>query len=541
MLDTTLLDVARPAEPRYWRRGRPWIYAGAALTAALALFTNVRGARDFDLDEVMYAVAGQNIAEHGSISWGQQLTAVHPPLHFLLLGLWETVGGGGSVLEAMFHARTMGALVTLLTVVAVGMLARRFTADPLLVAAAMIIFAVDAFVLRFGRTALIEPTAVMAQVIVVYLAIRLRRASSPTYIVVVGCVSGLALLVKEPLLFVTLVPLAVALLRRDWPFLRRAGGSLLVAAAVYAVFPIWAGLNGAGSWWLAEHNISAERLFGLKQLSGLNRTGVSSFSVFTDSFLGYAAGYLVFALGAAGLLHLVVRHGRRPDERAAWLMAFGGLSFGFLAYCVLVGQANEQLSVYSVVPAVLLTVLSFDGVARRVTVAVCVAAVAVSALGWVTNVALARDDATTRMGARITAQLPCVAVNATGNAERWVPVLPRNHVTAFRDGPAAVRSGVQAFLLSGKDSRLRYGNSSPELADWVKGNGRQLYGFGSRRYENIELWVVGGMTALSECANPPRPIAANASSSGFLALLFAVLALAAFGVVGRHRWVRRSI
>ncbi|XVV15279.1 ArnT family glycosyltransferase [Actinoplanes sp. CA-131856] len=537
MLDTTLLDVARPAEPRYWRRWRPWIYAGAVLTAAVALFTNVRGARDFDLDEVMYALAGQNIAEHGSISWGERLTAVHPPLHFLLLGLWDR--SGEPLIEAMFHARTMGALVTLLTVVVVGLLARRFTASPLLVATAMVMFAADAFVLRFGRTALIEPTAVLAQVTVVYLAIRLRRASSPTYIVVLGCVSGLALLVKEPLLFAMLVPLGVALLRRDWAFLRRSAGSLLVAAAVYAVFPLWATVNGAGSWWLAEHNISAERFFGIKQLSGLNRTGVSSFSVFTDSFAGYAAGYLIFACGAAGLLFLVVRRGLRPDEPAAWLMSFGALSYGFLGYCVLLGQANEQLSVYTVVPAVLLTVFTWNG---RAAVAVCAVAVAVSALGWVTNVALARDDATTRMGARITAQLPCVAVNATGNAERWVPVLPRNHVTAFRDGPAAVRSGVQAFLLSGKDSRLRYGTSSPELADWVKGNGRQLYAFSSRRYESIELWVVGsGMTALSECANPPRAVAANASSQGFLALLFAALALAAFGVVGWHRWVRRGI
>ena len=40
-------------------------------------------------------------------------------------------------------------------------------------------------------------------------------------------------------------------------------------------------------------------------------------------------------------------------------LSFGVLSYGFLAYCVLLGQANEQLTVYSAAPAVLLAVLAW--------------------------------------------------------------------------------------------------------------------------------------------------------------------------------------
>ena len=535
-----------PAEVRPQRRRRGWAVAGALGLAAVAYLVNLRGALDFDLDEVMYTIAGQNVAAADSVSWGPQPTAVHPPLHFLLLGGWALLWGTArdATVEALMAARYLGALFSVASVALVGLLARRYTRSTWLVALAMVLAAFDGFLLRFGRTGLIEPTAIFAGLLVVYLALRLRHAVSPAYVGVVGGVSGLALLVKEPLLFTVAVPLLAAVLERDWRFFRRATAAAGVAGLIWGMFPLWAVLNGTGGWWWAEHDTSIHRLAGFLQISGLNRSGVSSTGVFGNTFTTYVSGYLIFALGAVGLLVLAYRgglfHKRRLGTRDASLVAFGVLSYGFLAYCVLLGQANEQLTVYSAAPAVLLAVLAWGNPMPKLAAAACLIAALVGMAAWGLNVVVARDDASARMGAYLSRNLPCAPVNATGNALRWAPVLPANHVESFTDGGAAVRAGVRLFLLSPKDSRMRYGNSSPELDAFVRTYGTQLQQYPSHRYERIELWSVpGAQQAVRDCGNARPPIATDASATRFLMLAGAAVALVAVSTYGWHVVARR--
>ncbi|GGQ40354.1 ArnT family glycosyltransferase [Couchioplanes azureus] len=553
---TAVLELEAPPRkgPRRARPAPRWLFAGVLAVAAAAYLVNLRGALDFDLDEVMYTIAGQNVAGADSVSWGERPTSVHPPVHFLLVGAWTLVTGTahGSIVDALFGARYLGALCSVLVVAMVGLLARRYTRNGWLVSTAMLLAVGNGFLVRFGRTALIEPTAILAGLAVVLLALRLRRSPGPVYAGVVGLVSGLALLVKEPLIFTVLVPVLAAVLERDRAYLRRAATAVVLAVAVWGTFPLWAALGGAGAWWWSEHDTSLQRISGLLQVSGLNRPGVSSTGVFGDTFTTYVSGYLTFGLGAAGLLVLAYRGGlfhlRRLRARAASLVAFGVLSYGFLAYCVLLGQANEQLTAYSAVPAVLLSVLAWGDRMPKAIGAGVAAIMLVGGAAWAVNVALARDDATTRMGAFLTAGYACAPVNATGNALRWAPVLPRNHVESFRDGGAAVEAGVRLFLLSPKDSRMRYGNSSPELDTFVRTYGTRVQHYPSRRYERIELWSVpGARLAARECGNTRPPVAANASALRFLALLgaaVAVIGAAAYGwrfVARRREWAREWV
>ncbi|WP_306204211.1 phospholipid carrier-dependent glycosyltransferase [Actinoplanes sp. RD1] len=526
-----------------------WAYASIMVVAAAVYLVNLDQALDFDLDEVMYSLAGQNVAASGSVSWGAEPVSVHPPMHFLLVGLWTLVTGTahGPIIDALYAARLLGAVFSILTVAMTGLLARRFTTDSRLIAAAMGLVALDGFLVRFGRTALIEPTAVLAGVVVVYLAVRLRTASEPRYVVVVGLASGVALLVKEPLLFTVLVPVAAAVLEHDGRQVRRSAAAVLVGLLVWGVFPLWAVTGGAGAWWLSEHDISLRRISGLLQVSGLNRPGVSSTGVFGDTFVTYAGGYLIFALGAAGLLALAYRgglfHRRRLAAGPATLVAFGLLSYAFLAYCVVLGQANEQLTAYSAVPAVLLTVLAWGSRPPKALVAAWLIAALVGVATWTFTVALARDDATARMGRYLTANAACAPVNATGNALRWAPVLSRNHVEAYRDGDTAVAAGVRLFLLSPKDSRMRYGTSSPELDAFVRSHGAPVVAFASRRYERIELWQVSGPIrgeAAVTCGNSRPPVSSQASAPSFLMLFGAVLLLGATASTGARAARRRA-
>jgi len=544
-----VLQSKKPAQVRPLAptpRAPWWVYAGILAVAAAVYLVNLGTALDFDLDEVMYAIAGQNVADAGSVSWGEQPTSVHPPLHFLLVGAWTLLLGSahGSVVDALFDARYLGAALSVVAVALVGLLARRYTRNGWMIAAAMVVAVVNGFLVRFGRTALIEPTAIVAGLTVVYLALRLRRSPSPIYIGVVGIVSGLALLIKEPLVFTVLVPVLAAALERDGAYLRRTCAAVLVAVLVWGTFPAWAVLNGAGAWWWSEHDTSIQRISGLLQVSGLNRPGVSSTGVFGDTFVTYASGYLTFGLGAIGLLVVAYRgglfHRRRLRARHASLLAFGVLSYGFLAYCVLLGQANEQLTAYSAVPAVLLCVLAWGRRIPKVVAAALAVIVLVGVAVWSGTVAVSRDDATSRMGRYLTATAPCSPVNATGNALRWAPVLPRNHVEAYRDGGEALQAGVRLFLLSPKDSRMRYGTSSPELDSFVRAYGTLLQQYPSRRYERIELWSVPAPgLAVRECGNARPPVSASASVPLFLLLLGSTVALIALVTYSWHVVARR--
>jgi hypothetical protein len=542
---TLAVRTAPAPAPSEQHRKDGWIYAGALAVAVVAYLVNLRAAVDFDLDEVMYTIAGQNVAEAGSVSWGAEPTAVHPPVHFLLLGGWMLLNGTahGPTIDALMGARYLGAMFSVATVALAGLLARRFTRNAWLVGATMLIVTFDGFLLRFGRTGLIEPTAVFAGLLVVYLAVRLRHAPSPVYLGVVGLASGLALLIKEPLLFTIGVPLLAGVLERDWAFFRRATAAAGIGGLIWGAFPLWAVLNGAGGWWWSEHDTSLNRLAGLLQVSGLNRTGVSSTSVFSDTIKTYAGGYLIFGIGAAGLLVLAFRggvfHQRRLGTRDAALVAFGVLSYGFLAYCVLLGQANEQLTVYSVCPAVLLTVLAW-GPAFKGTPVICALAALTGMALWGLNVAAVRDDGTERMSAYLTRNYACVPVNATGNALRWAPALTRNHVESFTDGGAALRAGIRLFLLSPKDSRMLYGNSSPQLDTFVRSYGTPLQSFPSRRYERLELWSVPtAIPATRECGNTRPPVSTQASAATFLTLAGGMTGGVALTMYGWHAVARR--
>jgi hypothetical protein len=503
--------------------------AAAAAGAAVAYLVNLRGAVDFDLDEVMYTLAGRNVATHGSVSWNGTPIAVHPPLHFLLLGAWALATGTAHapILDALMAARYLGAILSVLAVLVTGLLARLYCRDTRLAVAAMALVTVDGFVLRFGRTALIEPTAILAGLVVVYLALRLRTASTPVYAGVVGAASGLALLVKEPLLFTVLAPVLAAILGRDRVYLRKSCAAIAVAAGVWAVFPLWALTSGAGGWWWAQHRTSLDRLAGILQVSGMNRAGVSSTGIFGSTIMTYLSGYLIFGLGAVGLLRLAwtagLFHGRRVPHRPASLIAFAALSYGFLAWCVLFGQANEQLTVYSAGPAALVCVLGWGRPLPRTAIAACALVLLVGAAAWALTVASAHDDATARMGRYVTAHDPCVPVNATGDALRWTAVLPRTPVRADPDGPAASASGVHLFLLSRKDSALHYGVSSPALDGWVRSHGRPVLVLASRRYDSIELWSVPGPVRFGPCGTAAPPVAGDASVARFLTLLLVAL------------------
>lgn len=564
LLEEVEVSAGRPRTHGRHRRERPgplarlgdrldarsWLVIGLGGLLALPAFAlGLGSAPDFTGDEVLYTVAGRNVLELGSIAWGGTPILVHPPLFFAAVALWLGVTGHGSgdLVPAVLAARQVGVLFDVVLVVLAGASARQLVRARggrrvVAVLAAMALVATNPFLLRFGRTALIEPMVLALVVGTLWVAYRLRGARASRYVLVVGVLGGLAILTKAPAAFLLAGPLVAAGLRRDARGVGRALGALAVSVVVWSVFPVWAVVEGHWTAFREQSLTSLERLVGALQVTGLHRSGVSPVATLAPTVVQYAAGYALFALGAVVLAVQVGRmlHSRRAlDEAQAHVLGAAATSFAFLGYSVAFGQANEQLSVYTVpASAVLLVTVWADRGARtglrRAVGALLVVVLAGGLVSGATTAWSGGDDATTRTAAWIRANVPaCVPVNATGDGLRWQAALDRNLVTEHRSGPAAATAGVQVFLLSPKDARLGYGVSSPQLQAWVEGNGREVFSTVSRTYEEVSVWVVGTLPATGYPAGCPAAVPAATSTTGSApALVFGALLLGVLAVLG---------
>lgn len=543
--------VRRPVRVLRWADAHPVaLIAGGAVAAVLAFFTRLTQAPDYTLDEVLYALAGQNVVNHGSVSWDGSPILVHPPLFFSVVGAWLGLSGHAhsDPVPALMSARAVSAFFDVALVVLVGLAARAWLGSAgarrgLATTTAMLLTLTNPFLLRFGRAVLIEPMVVALTMTTLLVAWAMRGTRPSRYVPVVGVLVGLTLLTKAPAVFLLVGPAVAEVLRRDLRRALRHVTAVCAGAFVWLAFPVWAALNGHWDEFSAQQGNSIERLIGLLQITGFNRSGVSPTSAFSSTLGQYAPGYFVFALAVvAVLLHAVayLSAGRRIGAGAAFTVATGICAFAFLGYSVVFGQANEQLSVY-IVPgsallvASLITTLTLPariprGLVPRAAAALAAVAVATGLTSAAASVWTVQDSASTSAARWITDELPaCVGVNATGDDIRWFSVLRHNPVTLYADGPSALAAGVHVFLLAPKDVTFRYGVMTPELADWIRTNGREVFTEASHTYGRISVYVVGQLPAGNDDPGCAFPIPAASTTAS--APLFAGLTSATVGIV----------
>ena len=563
--DAQSTESARTPSPfgRLWR----WLdekpvralLIGLAVTAVLYLL-NLPNSPDFDIDEVAYALAGQHVGASGSVSWDSAAILVHPPLYFGLLGVWMTITGHahGDVIAAIHAARYFDAICDIALVALIGIAARVWTGEGAarrrgrIILTAVLLAALNGFLLRFGRAVLIDPTAILFSMGTALVAWQLRTARAATYVGVVGGCIGLSLLTKEPAVFIAVAPLVAAVLRRE----RRAVGlnllAFLVGLTVWSAFPIWAAANGHWASFYSTQTISLRRLLGVLQLSGLNRAGASPSNAFLQTFLQYAGGYLIFFVGLICLIIGTWRFWRKrlSDNRegASYMLGLGLASYAFLIYSVTFGQSEEQLTLYVMPAAVLLAVdfrrmlgLRPDGwallrVLEPVATLACALAIALGAISWSLYDWPLVDNANESAADFISRNLPaCAPVNATGDIFTWRGILRRNPVYEFGNGPQALSRGVHIFLLSPKNIEFHYGVFDAEFVPWLKANGHQVYYHSSHTYKSLSVWVVGDPTppageSLAHCVAGLPPASPTASVWVFAGILSGILVVDALGV-----------
>ena len=190
----------------------PWLMPlGAAVVAFLVAGDNLSGSPDTLYDESVYTLAAQNIAARGELTWGTTPVFVHPPLFFVLQSAWLMLRGqvDADLFSAIDSARlltiTFGAINVFLTLAIAGELMRGASRSHRLVLLGLIglLAAFDPVLLRYSRIAMIESVALTAGLATIYVAWRYRESTRLLPLVLIGVLTGIALLTKEVSIFLS--------------------------------------------------------------------------------------------------------------------------------------------------------------------------------------------------------------------------------------------------------------------------------------------------------------------------------------------------
>lgn len=479
---------------------------------------------------------------------------IHPPLYFISEAAYFTFAGdphtplydAGNIFESVYSARHINALLSGLTAVILYFFGKRLHSNKLGLLL-VLIFSLDPFILRVNRRAMLETMAglLVTAGMVVYFIHSIpdpaRRASNGHILyylipkpglIVAGLLFGWALLTKE-LAFISLFAVAIFGVFEFIVNLRLPRRStaphhlvltlihnilpvfvvVIIAGLTYLLYPIWALHIGEWAGFSQEKILGGKRLLGLVQLTGWNRPGFSIFDFLFQRLVDYGSSYLLIGLGGLATLGLFLwaRH-LRP---ARLLIAWGVALYPFFAFIALAGSGNDQFFYFLLVPAIVL--VSYASVTiselgkvrlpfqrlfqylpriplRAETVAPLFLLILVVPFGifrWWTNYATGKDNGYAKFTQFVQAKLtPQEPLNASGDPIKFHYFFPSRPILDAATPEEAVKAGVHYFALTPKDVRYQYGETSPQLAEWLQKQGKLLFVFNGDSYGDIYLYYV---------------------------------------------------
>lgn len=362
-------------------------------------------APDIFTDEIVYTRAALRVAGEGALVWDSGVPfLVHPPLYFLLAGLYNgltnasniTTYSPGDIFASVYHTRLLNAIFAGLSALLLFAFSRRLAASQGVSSSrqllwiglsSVLLFAIDPFGVRINRRAMLETLAALLTLLgmlLFWISISHRSHSAEgsrlsPWALLAGLTLGASLLAKE----LSFIHLFALLLFAAWEFLQALPELLkatsgwrrwllpLRSAAVvngltavglagltYLIYPLWAYSTGRWDIYLEEKELGFLRMLGLVQLTGWNREGISFFSLFMQRLVDYGSTYLLLALGGAAALWLAILGLRRGQVNRAqrFLASWGLVIYPFFAFLMLFGSGNDQFFYYLLAPAVLLAV-----------------------------------------------------------------------------------------------------------------------------------------------------------------------------------------
>ena len=381
---------AAPRERRSMRRAL-WNGSSGPLLVALLLglatfllrAINLHASFDIFVDEITYVRLARSVARELTVELGGRQFHLHPPAFFFVEGAYlALIGYTGAMVDLVFAARYLNLGFAALSAIGLFMIGRRLAGWPA-GAMAVLLFALDPFLIRTNSRNLLEPSAlwwVLTGYWVLFPALhadlfrpafrgRWRRRlfgqatmpldDGPAAPVApisfrralgAGLLFGLALLTKDMTAFLTLLPLAICWLAR-WSLPRRDAAIIIGTTLLsYAVYPLTVALAGDWERFVSQKLHGFSRLIGAIQETGFNRdVGPSVVERALERLGQFGATYLLLAVGIPAVVLLFLLGGARSRLLAVWTTS----AYALLTFCILVGTLEEQFFYFLAVPVVL--------------------------------------------------------------------------------------------------------------------------------------------------------------------------------------------
>lgn len=368
-----------------------------ALLIALGIFiasfflNSFRLAENSDLksDEATYVIESVSFNQTGITKWNGGTFLVHPPLFFVIEGLYfKALGIGNSPLferladrpyragEALLSTNVAGSPDEMLSAINAGrylsalygalIAVSLFFAGSLLLnrqvgLLASLLFMLDPYVVWRNHFNYLEPLATLfaTLMIMAYLTVpNLSDARQRRWrLLAVGLLLGLALLTKE-LIALYFAPFIVHALLFRRIAIREMALVLGSSLSVYAIFPLWSAFIGEFDDWAGSRTWLFQRLIGSIKDTGITRPGAPLRQTLNTNLLDYWPWILllgVTALLTALFLYLYFRRGLR-DAPAELLASFVIGSYGFFGVVRLLGGVINEHFFYLLMPVPALTV-----------------------------------------------------------------------------------------------------------------------------------------------------------------------------------------
>ncbi len=334
-----------------------------AVATILLRAINLGRSWDIFVDEISYLRLSQSVAQDLTVKLYGGTFYLHPPAFFFVQAGWlRLLRPSGPVIEQVYAVRPLVVLLAAASAVLLYSLARRL-GGPLSAAAAAVIFALDPYVIRTNSRDMLETPAlfwVLAGYALVFPAIpsgdpRGHPPFPAWRALAAGVAFGLAVLTKDMMVFLTLLPLAICF-ALNWALPRRA--TLLVAAVAVATYlPYLLIIMAVGEWGrFGDQKLRGlYRFLGLVKESGFKRQGGPSL---TRSILAnldqFGTTYVLLGAGLVALVILLL-HGDRAQRL---LLAWATSAYVLLAYSIGFGTIEEQFFYFLTVPCILATSVS---------------------------------------------------------------------------------------------------------------------------------------------------------------------------------------
>ena len=269
--------------------------------AGLLRFWNIATRPGYDWDESVYQVIGSNMAQHDLLQakteagFTSEAYLYHPPLYFMLLGLWFRLFGTG-----IPSARVLAAGGSLLMLVVVAFWLRRLIGDKWALVATAIL-AIDGWVVFTARVGWIENTMMPLGIVGLWLYTRALKSPSLGKFVAAGAVLGLVAVYKHVGIYFVVAVLI------NWLIIRvKHGLHTALIATIGALLALYVGLMSViyGTSYWSESTVQVQRILGMRESRGT----INSFSDIIDPLvMQYKIFVITVLLVAIGLVVVIVR------------------------------------------------------------------------------------------------------------------------------------------------------------------------------------------------------------------------------------------